>query len=289
LLTDNIRRDIGNALITLNRLVMLKKTLLPLSLGESRHGLRDMAEFLKSLGTESVCLCHIFENQSSGKRNKRALSSLEDIADIFREYEFHVETVTANGSIASEICRQAVNQNVDYISVLWKRKNVIKRSILSSPDIDLLRICNFTTLIFKTRRYLANDPGLEAILYATDCKEADKRVLPYLTQIPFGVSRLLILHVRDRAPDPETDKKRSIMMQEKIDDLAKKCRDNYTEVKTLLEVGSTRSEIARSARKQNAGLVVIGRNEKRKPMDKILGSTAEVLPYRVRSSILIVT
>lgn len=104
-----------------------------------------------------------------------------------------------------------------------KKKNIIRRAILSNPEMDLLRICSYSTLIFKYRAHDGltgweeNNGGNagnrmekgsgdgdtsrpETIVYATDCQLASKKVLAYLKSVPFGAEKLYLLYVREREP-----------------------------------------------------------------------------------------
>ncbi|MDG5768090.1 universal stress protein [Balneolales bacterium ANBcel1] len=267
---------------------MLKKAFIPVSLKEPEARMEEMAEYLGLLGTDTVCFCHIVEGVGGAEPDSNVHHALAQLEELFKRHDFRVSTATGSGGIASNVCRLAVEEEADYIAIPWKRKNVIKRAILSSPDIDILRMCSFTTLIHKSRRYSGGDSGLSVVLYATDCKEADKKVLPLLKRAPWPGSHLKFLHVRDRAPDPETDAKREREMRIKMERLAEACHGGFKSSRTELATGSIRRKIARVAKSSDAGLVIVGRNEKKKPLDNILGSNAESLPHRVNSSLLIV-
>ncbi len=267
---------------------MLKKILIPLSLKESHRLLSDMAGFIKHSGTVSVCLCHVNTGKPTEKQEKIE-RSLREAASLFGEKELQTEILIRHGSsVAHEVCEMTAERQVDYIGIPWKRKNVFKRTILSSPDIDILRICRFPTLIFKSRRVLENHTIPETIVYATDCQETDTRVLSYLKLISFRPSTLYIMHIRERAPDPLTDRRRQQELLTKLDRLADQCQDTCEKVESVVFTGSVRPQISRKARKLDADLVVIGRNDKNKPMDKLLGSTAESLPHKTHCSLLII-
>ncbi len=267
---------------------MLKTTLLPLSLKEPHQKLRNLTAFIIRLGTEKVLLCHIMQNES-GKKRQEVTSALESIAEDMHGHGLKTDYVLGHGSIAHEVCRLVEQHKPDYITIPWKRKNVIKRTILSSPDIDILRICSYPTLIFKKSSFRDAGSKPDIVVYATDCKQTDEKVLPYLTSVPFKAHTLYFLHVRERAPDPVADDEHRRKVQEKMDQLAGKCRNRYKHIDTILVTGSIRSQISRNARKMNADLIIIGRNDKKKPMDKLLGSTAEAVPHKVYSSVLILT
>lgn len=266
---------------------MLKHALLPLSLKERLQRLNDMATYIKHFGTEKIYLCHILEGTSSRKRDK-AENQLKQIANQYQDLGFETETVIESGNVAGEVCRLTKELQVDYIAIKWKRKNVIKRTILGSPDADILRICNFPTFIYKTRNYLDPRRDINTVLYATDFQETDEKVAPYIRAASQSGENLYILHVRDRAPDPETDSKRREEVLEKLNWLTRQYMDCYQQVESVVRTGNIRSEIPRNVRRLNVDLIVIGKKDKQEPIDKLIGSTAESVPYKVYSSIFIV-
>ena len=289
---------------------MLKKTLIPLNLKEPEEKLEDLAGFISHFGTKTVYLMHVYSGSEEEKERRESV--LKERAVLFRDRGMSTETEIRSGAIAGEICKAASEREADYITILWKKKNIVRRTILTSPDTDLLRICSYSTLIFKYRgpdriREWVRDkdgrgrdnydkagagsadtsqPG--TIVYATDCKRADKKVLPYLKSVPFGAGELHLLHVRERAPDPESDRKRKEELSDKLDEMAEQCRSSYDNIEKVLLTGSVRRRIAGETRARNADLLVIGRNDKVRPMDKVLGSTAESLPHQTHCSVLII-
>ncbi len=289
---------------------MLKSTLIPLSLKEPEEKLMDLAGFISQFGTEKVRLLHVFSG-GEDEKNRREFE-LKEREAVFRNCGMSAETEIRSGTIASEICKTAAEREVDYIAILWKKKNMIRRTILTSPDTDLLRLCSYSTLIFKPRkevRFVKWEWGKRAggkegkdrhrkgpnhtsrparIVYATDCGRADKKVMPYLKSLSFGAKELYLLHVRERAPDPESDRKRQEELSNKLDTLAEQCLTNYDHVENTMLTGAVRRRIPAETRKRDADLLVIGRNDKPKPMDKLLGSTAESLPHQTHCSVLII-
>lgn len=267
---------------------MMKTTLLPLSLKEPRNRLADMAGYITHFDTEKIYLCHVLEGNNTNERHNRIESALGDIAEIFRDKGMSTETIIRHGNIADEISALAQELNVDYISIKWKKKNVLRRSILGSPDADILRMSDFPAFIYKYRSYLNSITQLKRVVYATDTKETDINILPYLTSVPTGADSLHLLHVRTRAPDPKTDKQRLQEVEAKLQRLADQCKDSYKKVGITITVGGIRSQIARNAKKLNADLIVIGKKDKKKPMEKLVGSTAESIPYRSHCPVLII-
>lgn len=266
---------------------MLKTTLIPLSQKESYRKLTDMAEFISNMGTETVYLCHVISENY--KRDQKYIDSLKEDAKHFTDRGLKTDVVIGHGPIADEVCRLADELQVEYIGIPWERKNVIKRTFLSSPDIDILRICTIPALVYKTRRYLESNTKPETILYATDCKQTDDKVLPYLKSVLVGAGELYFVHVRDRAPDPVTEKARQEELLARLDLLAAQCRNYYDHVESVIATGSIRKMIARKARQFDANLVVIGKNDKENAMNQILGQTAESMPHKIHSSVLIIT
>ncbi len=265
---------------------MLKTTLLPVSLNEKHQHLADLGAYIRNLRTEKVYVCHIVEGDDKIEKVKKRL---QEVANIVEEQGLSTEIVIRKGNVAEQVCRLANDYSVDFISIKWRNKNVIRRSILGSPDADILRMCDIPTLIYKTRPLLESGSNLKSLLYATDFKETDSKVLPYLLETPVEVDTLYLLNVRDRAPDPETDKYKLELVTSKLEQLSQQCLKNYKKVETLIAIGSVRYQIPWQARKNQVDLIVIGKRDKVRPMEKIIGSTAESLPYRSHCPVLIIS
>lgn len=265
---------------------MLKTTLLPLSLNESRQRLADMAGFITYFKTEKVYLCHIM---TGNDKKQKALYALQEIGSLFENEGIKAEPVIQKGNIAEKVCMLANDLNVDYLSLKWQKKNIIKRTILGSPDADILRLCDVPALIYKSSSYLEAGSQLKTVMYATDFQETDRKVIPYLSTALEGVETLYILHVRDRAPDPKTDAKRLEQIESKIKRIADQCLENYTSIQPLITTGSVRYQLPRRALSNKVDLIVIGKHDKKRTMEKIIGSTAESLPYWSYNPILIIS
>lgn len=266
---------------------MLNKTLLPLSLNESHKRLTEMAGYILHFGTKTIILCHIVPDDDRGRR-KKAEASLEEAAGLFRDQGFQTEWVIREGGIANQVNGLVQELNVDYLSIKWKHKNVIRRAMFGSPDADILRICSFPTFIYKNRPLVEDKSRLKKVLYATDFQESDKTVLPYLKNLTPGAETLYLLHVRGRAPDPNTNRERLQQVHKKLGILSRQCGNTFGNIEPLVTIGSIRSVIARKAWKYDADLIFIGRNDKQKPLDKILGSTAESLPHKAYCPVFII-
>ncbi len=156
---------------------MLKTTLIPLNLKERDQKLKTLAGFISHFGTETVYLFHVFSGSREAEKKRRE-AVLREKAELFRDMKISVETIIRPGTIADEICKTAAEVEADYITLLWKKKNIIKRTILSSPDTNLLRICSYPTLIYKEQMVSSGTQHPGTLIYATDCKRTDKKVLP---------------------------------------------------------------------------------------------------------------
>ena len=266
---------------------MLKKALMPLSLKERFQRVKDMASYIRYFGTEKVYLCHVDEGNSRRKTEK-INKTLQQYSESIKETGLDPEIIVEKGPVAEVVCGLARKLEVDYIAIKWRRKNVIKRTILTSPDTDMLRICNYPIFIYKTKNYLDPQRHIHNVIYATDFKDSDDKVVPYVRAASQGAENLYILHVRERAPDPVTDKQRHEEVMEKLKWLSKQYRDCYHCVEPVVATGTIRSQIARKVRGLNADLIIIGKKDTQKPIDKLIGSTAEAVPYKVHSSIMII-
>ena len=267
---------------------MLKKAVLPLSLKESRQNLYHMAKCMKHFGTEKVFLIHIMSQEDSPKKRK-AEESIRSIANSLSDLGMQTETYFKWGRVADEVCKAATELEADYLGLHWRRKNVIKQTLLQSADADILRMCNLPVFIYKRRHYLEHTSSLNRVLYATDFQHTDSAVMPYLTNRDFQADTLYLLHVGDRAPDPYTEKSRREVATANLQRLARECSHAFNTVETLEVTGSVRWHIVREAKRKKADLIIVGKSNKTRPFEQMLGSIAETLPNKTNCSLFVVT
>jgi nucleotide-binding universal stress UspA family protein len=268
---------------------MLKKALLPLSLKESRQKLHDMAQCLKHFGTETVFLLHIVSRDEDTGKQSNIQRAMREIAESMRELGLHVEMYFKTGRIADTVCQTAAELEADYLGLHWRRKNVIKQTLLGSADADILRMCSLPVFIYQSRGHLERKPGLHSILYATDFQHTDSAVMPYLQNRDFRAETLYLLHVGERAPDPHAEKDRRKQAMSNLRRLADECSHAFTAVETVEVTGNVKWQIIRQAHKRKVDLIIVGKSEKARPLEQMLGSVAETLPDRTRCSLFIVT
>ena len=78
-------------------------------------------------------------------------------------------------------------------------------------------------------------------------------------------------------------------MEDKLQRLADECAGAYNSVEKLNVVGTVRNQIVRKAKSHGVDLIVVGKQDKAKGLDQLLGSTAEALPYKAHCSIFIIS
>jgi nucleotide-binding universal stress UspA family protein len=268
---------------------MLKKAVLPLSLKEPRHKLQDMAQCMRYFGTETVYLVHIVSQEEDLEKEGTIQRHIRAIADGIRELGLRVEMYFKTGRIADAVCQAALDLEVDYLSLHWRRKNVIKQTLLGSADADILRMCSLPVFIYQSRGHLERRTSLRRVLYATDFRHTDTAVMPYLQNRDFGAETLYLLHVGERAPDPYAEETRRKESMENLQRLARECSHAFATVETIEVTGSVKWQIIQQARKKKADLIIVGKSEKARPLEQMLGSVAETLPDRTSCSLFVVT
>jgi len=268
---------------------MLKKAAVPLSLKESRHKLYDMARCLQCFGTETVLLIHVMSEEEKARKQGRVQETIRGIADGLREIGLHAEMYFKSGRVADSVCQAARELEADYLGIHWRRKNVIKQTLLGSADADILRMCSLPVFVYQSRGYLERTTHLHRILYATDFRHTDSAVMPYLQNRDFQAETLYLLHVGERAPDPYTEETRRKESMRNLQRLARECSHAFTTVEPIEVTGSVKWQIIRQARRRKVDLIIVGKSTKARPFEQILGSVAETLPDRTSCSLFIVT
>lgn len=263
---------------------MLGTCILPLSLKESFKTIRSIASFIKDLGTERIFLSHIFE----GKRIRQKQSEkMGDIAEELRGMDFIVSTHSRKGSVVDGIMDLTKELAPDFAALPWHNIDPLRRSLVGSIDIDIVRSIDIPALIYK-KESISSDPGLSSIIYATNFQRTDSIVVPYLSGDCLHAGTLYLLHVGKRAPDPEADQKRRSLIRKSLDRLAVECRVNFNNVETIETVGSVRTEIVREAKRKKADMIIMGKTDSKKSIDRILGSTAESVAIKSHTNIILI-
>ncbi|MEF8889355.1 MAG: universal stress protein, partial [Desulfohalobiaceae bacterium] len=128
---------------------MLKTAVLPLSLKEPKQRVYDMAQCLKHFGTETVYLVHVMANKEDSPKQRTIQQAIRNIADSLRELGLYVEMYFKTGRIADTVTQAAKELEADYLSLHWRKKNVIKQTLLGSAVADILRMCTLPVFIYQ--------------------------------------------------------------------------------------------------------------------------------------------
>ncbi|WP_029893238.1 universal stress protein [Desulfohalovibrio reitneri] len=264
---------------------MLEKAAIKVSLKEPRAKFLDMMRFLKSFGTSTVHLVHVYSG-SSGKQEERQ-RQLDKLAAEVRELGFTATATAKRGHVSYQTIATSRELEVDYLGIYWLPKAVLVQALLGSIDSDILRLSDVPVFVYN-RRLMNASTQLKRVLYATDFQATDKKVIPYLRNQDFQAEELVLLHVGERAPDPATEHTRQQCVQDNLERLAGELRHAYSNVKTLQVVGNQRKQILRQAYLHKVDLIVVGKADKPKPLKALLGSTAEILPDKSRRSVFII-
>lgn len=263
---------------------MLKSAVIKVSLKEPQGRVAEMMGAMRSLGTEEVHLVHV-RGQGAGYEKQRAKLEVlrEDAVELGLTAEVHIP----EGHAPTRVLQAAFHLDADYISIPWVKKAILRQALMGSIDDDILRMSDTPVLIFKQGLF-SRTQSLDSILYATDFRATDAKVMPYLKDRDFKARALYMLHVRERAPDPDTDTARSRAVLDNLRRLAAECAHAYDEIEHLEAVGSTRKQIVRQSRVLGVDLIVAGKADNPDMLDNILGSTVEHLAHRAACSLFVV-
>lgn len=265
---------------------MLTTALVKISLREMPGQVEEMFSNLRSFGTQTAHLVHVRTSVNQALSDKKR-TRLQRISDKAEAAGLQIETHILDGNVPSRILQAAWQLGADYIAIIWENKAVLHQALFGSIDHDILRLTDAPVFIFK-HRYLSRCEGLNKVLYATDFQATDGRVMPYLKNKEFQAQALYMLHVGERAPDPDTDKTRREEILSNLSRLANECGHAYERVETLEAVGPVGRTIVKTARTTGADLIIVGKVDHPDLFKKLTGSVADQLPQRAPCSVFII-
>jgi nucleotide-binding universal stress UspA family protein len=265
---------------------MLKTALVKVSLREPPGRLAEMLAALRSFGTRVVHLVYV--RTSDGRTfSERKRAKLERIREEAEAAGLGADVHVMAGQAPSRVLEAASRFQADYIAIAWLHKAVLRQTLLGSIDGDIVRMSGAPVFIFK-RRFLGRTESLDSVLYATDFQDTDGRVMPYLRNKDFQARTLYMLHVRERAPDPDTDDARRRKVLANLRRLAGECAHAYENVETLEALGPVRRTIVSTAKATGVDLIIVGKVDNPDMVKKLTGSVADQLPHRSPCSVFII-
>ena len=265
---------------------MLQRAAVKISLKEPRKKLMHMFEFLGNFGTREIHLIHASPKITPQQREEIE-EKLEKNSKDAINFGFNAYTHIRCGHVPTSIIETAQEKKADYIAIYWMPKSLFRNALFGDIDSDILRLSNLPVFIYNPGLFKSS-VSMEQVLYATDFKHTDAAVLPYLVDRRFTASKLYILHVEERAPDPATEEIRRKRVLDNLDVLARECAHAYDSVQTVETIGQVRKQIVKQAYILDVDLIVVGKSDKAGTVSQMLGSTAEILPHRGGRSIFII-
>ena len=264
---------------------MLKKIVQPLDLSESLADVKIRSSFIDRFGGEEIVLIHVM---NPGLGDKAMVQSrLTHLVNELGRVGIQARSVTAEGHLASEITRTAMELAADVIYLPASRKNFLVSSFLGSTTEDVIRLSDLPVFIHKQRPVLAHTEKVRNLVFATDFRKAASRVWLYVRMLGHFVSRLTILHVGERASDPSTEQLRRENVEALLKELKAKFADDFQEIALVSRIGSPAKHIIDVVEQLQADLVVLGRLNEPFP-SKLLGSTCSRVTSGVASSVLLI-
>ena len=262
---------------------MLSNFLFPVDSKVSIQSILGQAEFVKSFDPEKVYLLYV--TAGNGRRIKKKMDSIEAK---MRETGLPVERQIRSGHVPSQIVA-AANVTRSIICFVKKWKNPLRKALAGSVLSDVVRMSEEPVLIYNKSLFAPDGESLHSSIYATDFRYSDYKCLQYIKHPAFKARRLILLHVGQRAPDPQTEKKRLDNVYNNLDRLAEECGENFEEIekREVLGLGVVR-KILSHARKSSVDLLVVGKLDAPGIVSRLTGSTAEAIYNRASCSVLII-
>lgn len=275
---------------------MFATALLPVALREPAARLADMLAFLRNFDTTRVLLLHITTGPVSPAAElkldalrTRVLASLaEHATDASHLPALSVEARVRSGSPAYQIAATAEEEGADFIYFPWKRKSWIQRTLVGSTTKDVIRLSNRPVFVWKPRRAPAEDEPFR-VLYPTNFQDTDRYVVPYLQYPGLAADELLLLNVRERAPDPMAESRERTRCEENLTRLAEEVSANFTDVHPLQRTGNPRHRITRAVAHNGISFLILGQSDRQDALSAMMGSVAEAVAHAAPCSVFIVS
>ncbi|TVR62758.1 MAG: universal stress protein [Spirochaetaceae bacterium] len=263
---------------------MFDSALLPVSFREPVSRLTEMIDFLGNLGARRLSLLHV----AAGPVSSSAETRLRQLADSIAETAgVQVGSRVRSGSPAYEIATSADEEGADFICFPWKRKSWIQRTLVGSTTRDVIRLSSLPVLVHKSRAFRADGHHFR-VLYPTNFKDTDRFVVPYLKTPGLTADELILLTVRDRAPDPTAESRAHRTCTENLGRLADEVAGNYKKVVQMEVIGNPRRQISRVARRDGADFLVLGKSDRPDALGSMMGSVAEEVANSAPCSVFII-
>ncbi len=267
---------------------MFETVLIPLNLRESPQLVERVAAALAAYGAESIILLHV---QSSPQPSRRS-AELDRHAEELRQAGYRCRVLQRSGSVAPTVVLTAAEEGCSLIAYPWRYKSWIQRSLVGSVTKDIVRLSDRPVFVYKPARVQSSrtegDLNGPVVMYATDFRDTDSVVIPYLTARLPDTGSLLLLHAGERAPDPAAEGRRLARVNAALERLATECREPGHTVTTASVVGRPRTAVVRQAQRNRVDVLVIGKADSERALATVLGSTAESIAYNARCSVLII-
>ncbi|MFO7803174.1 MAG: universal stress protein [Desulfovermiculus sp.] len=267
---------------------MLIHAVIPLSLKEPDHKIASMGRLLRYFGTKKVSLVHVRTSTGKQRKEERRTEAIRNYALKFRELGFKADMYFKQGHVASEVLIMAQELEADFISISWEWKWVLQKALLGSVEADIVRMADIPVFVYKHSFFVAQEEKMSQAMYATNFRITDSHAMPYLTNPDFATQTLYILHVGERAPDPQAEAIRRRKVQKNLQRLKAECEHAFYQIQTLDVVGRPGNKIVSTAWRYGVDLLIIGKCDDQNAFEQIMGSTAQFIADKGKCSIFIV-
>ncbi len=262
---------------------MFNKVLIPLNLMEKRDEVYSLISFMNHFDTETIVLYTVASK--SPRVRKNIIKKLTAYKDSCSDMNFTITIEIGNGPPAVEIIKASLE--CDFIAFPWERKSIVQHALLGSVTKDVVRLTEKPVLIYK-QWFLSRTNELDTVLFASDLKPLEQWVIPYITYSGLAADNLVVVHVGDRAPDPEAEAARLAIIDTKMDSVVDECKKMYQRIEKVITPGKPHRVVVQQARKTGADLVIISKHSDGSAKQKVLGTTAENIVHRAGCSVLVV-
>ncbi len=241
--------------------------------------LPDCVEDLGNGGVDSVVLMHVLgeedEDGEDSEVRRSALARLETLRERLVNKGFDVDIFLAWGKAAVEIQTAAVREKVDLIVLAPEDKGYLKRTILGSTSLDVVKLATCPVLLEKGDSQVAakNAPAhFRKIMIPTDFSLASLAALDFIRSLREFIGEVVFVNIVENGKNAEKYiEQAQLNLAELVDEL----NDFGIKATSYIGRGSPAKEIVDIVEEISASMVILPKLAG--DLAKKIGSTTQAI------------
>ncbi|MFO7967765.1 MAG: universal stress protein [Archaeoglobaceae archaeon] len=272
---------------------MLDKVLFPTDFSEVSESILEWLPSLNCLGIEELVLVRVINlnkvvGVASGfnvdtwikSEEEEGRKKLVEWVNWLKEQGINAGFVTPipRGDPVWEIVKTAEDENASFIVIGSKGKGILKETLLGSVSEGVVRRSKVPVMLVKPKYFKKENGSLDCdmnrkpfdkILFAYDFSEYSRSIIEYVKHAAIsGGKEVVVVNVKEDAEHEDKDR------EELMASARKELESQDIRVKTVMKKGKPHKEIIKTAKEENASMIMMN-SRGLGFMGAVLGSTTD--------------